>query len=337
MTTKKKAVFFSKPDSEHIEGVFGQGRFEQYAEVLELPRLFVHRDNLKEHREYLKDVTVGVCTWGMPEFTAEEIREYLPSLELLLYVAGSVHYFAHPFLNSGIRITTAGAIMNEPVAEFTLAAILHANKGTLLSIDLYRQKGWQESHDIPLYKFPGTYRTKVGILGAGRIGALVIRMLKNHSVELLVFDPFLSEERAQEMGVKKAGLKEIFSTCQTISNHLADNPQTRGMLDYELFSLMGDTAAFVNTGRGAQVVEADLVRAMQEKPLRHAILDVTYPEPADPIMLCQPNIFCTPHIAGSAREESYRLADGVLDIYKEFLATGHLREEVTKDMLATMA
>ncbi|MFR1477023.1 MAG: NAD(P)-dependent oxidoreductase [Hydrogeniiclostridium mannosilyticum] len=73
---------------------------------------------------------------------------------------------------------------------------------------------------------------------------------------------------------------------QTISNHLANNPQTAGMLNYGLFRRMKPNATFINTGRGAQVVEADLVRA-EEEPGRTALLDVTDPvEPVDPAGSC---------------------------------------------------
>ena len=76
-------------------------------------------------------------------------------------------------------------------------------------------------------------------------------------------------------------LEEIFQECQTISKHIANNPQTVGMLDYHLFSQMRPDAAFINTGRGAQVVETDLVRALKEEPGRFALLDVTWPEPVE--------------------------------------------------------
>ena len=333
-----KAVFLLEPDCKHIQPIFGNGRYEQYAELMELPWLFVHPKNLEEHKDYLKDVTIAVSTWGIPYFSSEEIQQYLPSLKLLLYVAGTVQHFARPFLENGVRICTAGEIMNTPVAEFTLAAILHANKGVLRSYAMYREEGWHAANSHFIYGYPGTYYTKVGILGAGRIGSLVIKMLKNHLVNILVFDPFLSDERAKELGVQKAGLEEIFSTCQTISCHLADNPQTRGLLDYRLFSMMKDNATFVNTGRGAQVVEADLLRALHDEPNRSAVLDVTDPEPADgSVILHQPNIFVSPHLAGTACEENYHLTDGVLEIFKEFLKTGTLRAEVTESMLATMA
>lgn len=91
-------------------------------------------------------------------------------------------------------------------------------------------------------------------------------MLKEYRLKVVVFDPFLSEEEAERLGVEKCGLERLFAESQTISNHLANNPQTAGMLNYGLFRRMKPNATFINTGRGAQVVEADLVRALRENP-----------------------------------------------------------------------
>ncbi len=103
-------------------------------------------------------------------------------------------------------------------------------------------------------------------MGVGAIGTQVIKLLKLYKTEILAYDPYLSDERAAELGVVKASLEEIFSKCQTISNHMANKSETVGMLNYRLFSMMKDKAAFVNTGRGPQVVEEDLIRALREKP-----------------------------------------------------------------------
>ena len=109
------------------------------------------------------------------------------------------------------------------------------------------------------------------------------------------------------------------------------------MLNYSLFSRMKDNATFLNTGRGAQVVEDDLIRALTEKPERTAVLDVTWPEPARADLMAMPNVFITPHIAGFAADEVLRMTDVMLGVLKEYLAGASLRYEVTAGMLATMA
>ena len=187
--------------------------------------------------------------------------------------------------------------------------------------------------------FPGNMNCKVGIIGAGAIGKLVIQLLKPFQLEVLVFDPFLPDEKAVELGVKKVSLETIFSECQTISNHLANNEQTKGMLHYGLFSLMKPNATFINTGRGAQVDENALIQAMIDEPDRTAVLDVTFPEP--PVegspLLTLPNIFMTPHIAGSLGKEVARMGKYMAIECEKTLAGQPTQYEVTLKMLETMA
>jgi len=214
-----------------------------------------------------------------------------------------------------------------------------ANKGAFLARERYKTEGYEAAGEFAHQMLPGTYHTKIGILGAGAIGALTIELLKGYSVDIYVFDPFLSDARAAELGVTKCSLQEVFSQCQTISNHMANNAQTAGMLNYDVLSLMSDTACFINTGRGAQVVEADLVRVLEEQPNRCAILDVTYPEPVEEnhAFLRLPNVFLFPHIAGHANEEAHMFADCMIEQLRRYQNGLPLQYEVMPDMLKTMA
>ena len=139
--------------------------------------------------------------------------------------------------------------------------------------------------------------------------------------------------------ISLCSLETVFRECQTVSNHLADNARTRGILDYRLFSAMRPDAAFINTGRGAQVIEPDLVRALEEEPGRLAVLDVTWPEPVEAghAFLRLPNVVLFPHIAGYARREVLRMPDAMLEELSRYLRGEPLQFEVTADMLDTMA
>jgi phosphoglycerate dehydrogenase-like enzyme len=296
-----------------------------------------------ENREFcaevLAETDVIFSTWGMPVFSEEEIRRCLPKLKAIYYAAGSVQAFAKPFLNCGVRIFSAWAANAVPVAEFAVAQIILANTGYFQAARYHSAGDTARSYPFA-HSFPGNYGCRVGILGAGQIGTLVIKMLKSYRLDIMVFDPFLSEERAAELNVTKATLEEIFSECQTISNHLANNAQTVGMLNYErCFSHMKNNAAFINTGRGAQVVEEDLVRALQEKPDTTALLDVTWPEPPQPghPFYSMPNVFLTPHIAGSKGDEVQRMSLYMLQEFNRIAAGESPLYEVTAEMLAHMA
>ncbi|HBM79792.1 MAG TPA: phosphoglycerate dehydrogenase [Clostridiaceae bacterium] len=334
-----KGCFVGKKNSDKLFYVYDSGRRELFKREIEIYPEIINKDNLEQNKEYLKQVEIILSTWGMESFTGEQLDKYFPNLKAVFYAAGSVRYFALPFLERGVKIISAWGAMAIPVAEFTVGEILLANKGYYIAMSRYKKYGYENSHDLSTMKFPGTYGTKVGILGAGMIGSRVIKMLKNHNVELMVFDPFMSELKADNLGVKNFSLEEVFAECQTISNHIANNAQTVGMLDYKLFSLMKDNAAFINTGRGAQVVEEDLARALKEKPDRCAILDVTWPEPCpkDHEFWKLPNVFISPHIAGYASAEVGRMADYMLKELKGFIAGEKLQYEVSIPMLSTMA
>ena len=295
------------------------------AEVLSAPELF-------KNTEYV------FSTWGMPKFTEEEIKRYLPSLKAVFYGAGSVQAFARPFLNCGVKVFSAWAANAVPVAEYTVAQIVLANKG-FFSSSRIAKTGNHKAAAENFRSYPGNYNVKIGIIGAGMIGKLVINMLKSYRLEVLVFDPFLPDEKADELKVKKASLETIFRECQVVSNHLANNEQTKGMLDGKLFETMLPYSTFINTGRGAQVVETDLITVLKERPDMTALLDVTFPEPPehDSEFYTLPNCILTPHIAGSAGYEVQRMGEYMKEEYKKFIQNEPCKYEVTLEMLKTMA
>lgn len=285
------------------------------------------------------DVEIIFSTWGMPTLDEEVIAKIFPSLRAIFYAAGTVQAFARPFLAQGIKIFSAWAANAYPVAEYTTSQILLANKGFFTSSATLSTSGDYRSAQEIKSHYRGNYGADVGIIGAGMIGSLVVTMLREHNLNAKVFDPFLPDDRARDMGVTKCSLDELFSTCNVVSNHLANNEQTKGMLCYKHFSSMLPYATFINTGRGAQVVEDDLVRALAERPDLTALLDVTYPEPPrrDHPFFELKNCFLTPHIAGSIGDEVHRMAVYMADECQKLISGNSTKYEVTEKMLATMA
>ena len=284
------------------------------------------------------DVNFIFSTWGMPQFTEDEIKLCLPSLLCVFYGAGTVQAFARPFLNCGVKVFSAWAANAVPVAEMTVAQIILANKGYYLTNRIFHAEGKRAARTV-FQKCNGNYGETVGIIGAGMIGKLVIEMLKVYRLKVLVFDPFLPDEKAKALGVEKCDLAELFERSFVVSNHLANNEQTQGMLKYEFFARMRENAVFINTGRGAQVVEDDLVRILRERPDLTALLDVTMPEPpveGHPFYTLQ-NCLLTPHIAGSAGDEVARMGEYMLMEAKAYISKEPTQYEVTEKMLETMA
>ncbi len=298
----------------------------------------VTRAALEQRPDAFSDVTCIFSTWGMPALTEEEIARYFPALQTVFYAAGSVQGFARPFLNRGVRIFSAWGANAVPVAEYAVSQILLANKG-FFQAALYHSVGKVEKSRRHAALFPGNYGCAVGLIGAGMIGRMVAEMLLKHDLEVYVCDPYFPPEEAEKLGLRLCELPELFAQCQTVSNHLPNNAQTVGMLNYALFSRMREGATFLNTGRGAQVVEADLCRILTERPDLTALLDVTQPEPPAPDspLYRLRNAILTPHIAGSSGREVERLSRYMLEEFRAWHERKALRYEVTQAMLATMA
>lgn len=298
---------------------------------------FCHKD-LTKNTGLFRDTQYIFSTWGMPELTSEEIKNIFPALKAVFYAAGTVQYFARPFLENGIKVFSAWAANAVPVAEYTAAQILLAGK-SFFSLCTKQSAGRLSDAEAVKKRIIGNYKTKVGIIGAGMIGKRVIELLRPFKLEILVFDPFLPPETAKKLGVKTASLETLFSECRIVSNHLANNADTRGIINYRLFSLMKEDGVFINTGRGAQAVEDDLVRILRERPDITAVLDVTNPEPPEknhPFYSLE-NCLLTPHIAGSLGNEVLRMAEYMREEYESLLQKGSTRYEVTLKMLETMA
>jgi len=332
-----KAIFLCN-SPHNIRRVYGEKTTAALLERCEMIDTVYKKEDILANPTQFVDTEVAFSTWGMPAFTEEEIKVYFPSLKCVFYGAGSVQGFARPFLASGVRVVSAWAANGVPVAEYTVAQIILANTGYFPAIRLFKSDGYEPA-GWAAGTARGNYGETVGIIGAGMIGRQVIQMLKQYKLEVVVFDPFLADEKAEKLGVEKCSLTEVFERSFVVSNHLANNAQTRGMLTYDLFHRMRKYGVFINTGRGAQVVEDDLVKVLTERPDLTALLDVTYPEPPEeghPFYSLS-NCLLTPHIAGSKGDEVRRMGEYMMAEFDLLKEGKPMQYEVSEAMLATMA
>jgi phosphoglycerate dehydrogenase-like enzyme len=297
----------------------------------------INRRNLKENAEFLKDCEIAFSTWGMPKFTKEEIAEYMPKLKAVFYAAGTVQYFARPFLESGIKVFSAFAANAVPVAEYTFAQITLAAKGYFQSAKYYRTLPLR-SH-LLANSSTGNFECKVGLVGLGAIGQMVAERLTALDVDVYAYDPFVPEERAAELGVKLIDLETLFSECDVISNHLANKPELENIFNYKLFKRMKKHSTFINTGRGAQVAEYSLALSLILHPSRTFVADVLKREHfpyINPLFWCH-NAILTPHIAGSTGKEPQRMAYYMMEEMQRLLSGTETKYEVTLESLERMA
>lgn len=336
MTEQKKAILLTAQEND-AKRVYDDTMMSKLAERYDLYAPVICKKNIKNHIDDCRDAEYIFSTWGMEHFSAEEIKAYFPNVKCLFYAAGSVQHFAGEFLNCGIRVFSAWKANAVPVAEYTYAQILLALKG------FYRASGKSRAHYYKMAKYAdncgGVYNAKVGVIGVGSIGGAVAEKLKANDVTVYYYDPYLPNDVAEKLNIHQASLEEIFSQCDVISNHLANKDELTGVLSGKLFDMMKPYAVFINTGRGRQVDEKGLVKAMRKVKTRTALLDVLVHEPLNPfsaIARCK-NIIVTPHIAGSLGKEVVRMAEYMLDDAERIDHGENPLYEVTAQMLRTMA
>lgn len=335
-----KAIFLVRT-KEKMNSVYIKEEVETHLQEL-LPIETYTKDEIIKSKDLFLDVKYIFSTWYMPTFTDAEVKAYFPSLKAVFYAAGTVKYFAEPFLRNSVKVYSAASVNGVAVAEFTTAQILLANKGYFQAQKECKKPFFKFSYYNArkfVYAKAGNYKAKIGLIGAGAVGSKVVELLKSYKLDIYICDPHVSEERINRMGAKRVDLSELFKICDVISNHLPDIPETKGILNYSLFSTMKPMATFINTGRGAQVVEKDLLRALKNEPNRCALLDVYSHEPLWPWspLNWRKNVFLTPHIAGSTSHEEQRMAEYMYEAYYDCAAGKQNACEVTIEMLARMA
>jgi phosphoglycerate dehydrogenase-like enzyme len=258
------------------------------------------------------DVDVLVTGWGSPALT-ENLLAGTPSLQAVLHAAGSVkEQVTQAVWDRGVVVSSAAHANALPVAEYTLAVILLANKAVGEVAREFRLTrapiDWARS-------FPaiGNVGKRVGIVGASRIGRRVDELLRPFDLEVVVADPYLDEEAARALGVRLVDLDTLVATSDVVSLHAPDLPETRHLVDARRLATMRPGATLVNTARGALVDTAALTEAVVAGRVR-AVLDVTDPEPlpADSPLWDSPHVLLTPHVAGSLGTELTRLGDTVV-------------------------
>ena len=283
----------------------------------------------------LAEAEVIVGHWGCPPLDAAML-DRAPRLGLFAYAAGTVKMtLTDAVWDRGIRVTSGANANAEPVAEFTLAAVLFANKGVLWRRGPADYSAMSAMGDHQW----GNYGRTVGIVGASLIGRRVIELLRPFPhLKVTLYDPYVTPEEAASLGVAKLELDELCAGADVLSIHAPALPETLHMIGAAQLSALPDGATVINTARGPLIDHEALLPHLSSGRL-YAILDVTDPEPLpdDSPLLEMPNVWISPHLAGSQGSELARMTDYVIEEIRRWSAGEPALNEVTRDRLATMA
>lgn len=286
-------------------------------------------------RGLLGEADVVMVGWGTRVADHDWI-DAAPRLRAVVNAAGSARAFlSERAFERGILVSTQAEHNGIPVAEYTLAMILLAQKSVFASQHVFRSS--RAPYPIADLR-GGNYGARVGIWGASRIGRRVLGLLAGFDLEAVVSDPYLADDEAAGLGARAVPLDELFSTCDVVSLHAPLLDSTRGTVDADLLRLLPDGATLINTARGG-LVDLDALTAELVSARISAVLDVTEPEvlPPDSPLWALPNVVLTPHVAGSAGNEVRRLGDGAIDELERLLTGRGLRFAIDPDAFAVTA
>ncbi len=178
---------------------------------------------------------------------------------------------------------------------------------------------WEKS------KFMGVEVTgkTLGIIGCGNIGSIVADRALGLKMKVIAYDPFLTPERAQQLGVEKVELDQLFPRADFITLHTPLTDQTRGVIDAKAIAKCKRGVRIINCARGGLIVEADLKAALESAQVGGAALDVFAEEPArqHPLFGME-NVVCTPHLGASTTEAQENVALQIAEQMSDFLLTG---------------
>lgn len=222
-------------------------------------------------------------------------------------------------------------VMNAPfgnaitTAEHTIA-MLFAVARQIPAADLSTRAGkWEKSRFLGIELHGKT----LGVIGAGNIGSIVAERALGLGMRVVASDPFLTVERAGDLGVEKVELDELFARADFITLHTPLNEQTRGIIDRAAFAKMKPGVYIVNCARGGLVVEADLKAAIESGQVAGAALDVFVEEPArDNPLFALPQVVVTPHLGAATAEAQEKVAVQIAEQMSDYLLFGAVTNAV---------
>ncbi|WP_412538794.1 hydroxyacid dehydrogenase [Longispora sp. K20-0274] len=281
----------------------------------------------------LAEVSVLITSWGCPPIDTT-VLDAAPQLRAIVHAAGSVRgHVPRDAWYRGITVSSAADANAGPVADYTAAAIAFGVKRALPLAGRYAQ-----GHFAEFQERPGVDGRVVGVVGASRIGRLVIHRLVATGYQVLVADPYLSPDEAAALGAELLDLDALCRRSDVLTVHAPELPSTRRLINADRLRLLPDGALVVNTARGS-LIDTDALVAECATGRLDAILDVTDPEPlpTDHRLFALPNVLVTPHIAGVQGSEVLRFGRYATSEVERFLAGEPLLGEVHLRDLETMA
>ncbi|HKJ71646.1 MAG TPA: phosphoglycerate dehydrogenase [Gammaproteobacteria bacterium] len=290
-------------------------------------------------------IDVDVKTGLAPEELAEIIGEYdglairsaTKATKEIIEAADNLKVIGRAGIGvDNVDIPTASQkgviVMNTPfgntvtTAEHALSLMVSAARNIPQATASMKAGRWEKT------KWGGVelYQKTLGVIGTGNIGSLVIERAHGLKMRVIAYDPFISQERADDLGVELVELDDLFARADFMTIHTPLTNATKHLVNDAAFDKMKEGAILVNASRGGVVDEAALDRALSEGKIRGAALDVFEEEPVgeDHPLLKHDNFICTPHLGASTEEAQVNVAVQVAEQIADYLNKGIIQNAV---------
>ncbi len=234
-------------------------------------------------------------------------------------------------IDVGVATSRGIIVMNTPfgnsitTAEHTISLMM-ALARQIPEADRSTQAGkWEKS------KFMGVEVTSktLGVIGCGNIGSIVADRAQGLRMKVIAFDPFLSEERALDLGVEKVALEDLFRRADFITLHTPMTEKTKNIINARSLASMKKGVRIINCARGGLIVEDALADAIKSGHVAGAAIDVFETEPStENPLFGLPNVICTPHLGASTSEAQENVALQIAEQMADYLNTGAISNAV---------
>ena len=222
-------------------------------------------------------------------------------------------------------------VMNAPggntitTAEHTFSLMCAMARQIPQATASMREGKWEKKRFMGVELFNKT----LGIIGIGNIGSQVARRAQAFVMNVIAYDPFLSEEKAKDMGVEKVDLEELYRRSDFITIHTPITAETRNMINKDTIKIMKNGVRIINCARGGIVNEKDLYDALVEGKVAGAALDVFEKEPTEnnPLLTLD-SVISTPHLGAATKEAQENVAIAIAEQIADYLVQGTIRNAV---------
>jgi phosphoglycerate dehydrogenase-like enzyme len=288
----------------------------------------------EELREMIKGIDICISGWGCERFD-EYVLENADKLKIVAHTGGSVATLVSEALyEKNIRIISGNWVFAESVAEAVIGYSLCSLRDLVYYDNEVQAGRW---HDGKYYN-EGILDQSFGLVGFGTVAKYLVKMLKPFRAKIRVYDPYISDRAAEEYGIEKATLEEVFTNSKIISLHAAKTPETYHLIDKRLLKMVPDGALLVNTARGSIIDEEGLAEELGTGRFK-AILDVyeVEPLPKESKLRGLKNVILIPHMGGPTIDRRKYVTLELIKDIEGFLQSGTLKYEINKNYAIQMS